>query len=139
MSCRKPTNAFVEFISDYKKEIKIGLTILIIILAIVTICVYAIPGCNRYATSLWFNAVGGDWIIVQISYDGTPINCWKLEDVSVTNESQSDGIAWKNSDGNMMHIAGWYNWTQVYNDNFAAAAKSLGVELDKIQNGKYLP
>lgn len=80
---------------------------------------------------------GGNWIIVQFGAGGLPFNCWKLEDVSVTNETHSDGIYWKAPDGHLVHISGWYNRVQVERGDWTGAAKALGVELNRCTGGAY--
>ena len=124
---------------DLKTFTKVGGVIVLIVIAIVAACVLFIPGCNRTATSVWAGATGADWIVVQYSYDGSPINCWKLKGVSVSNETQSDGVYWKDENGHLIHIAGWYNRVQVSGGRFEEAAELLGVDAKKITNGKYLP
>lgn len=80
---------------------------------------------------------GGDWVIAQYGFDGKPINCWNLRNVAIS--SHSDGIYWQDSGtGNLIHISGWYSRVQVSGNNHEAAAKVLGVELSKCQNGKYV-
>ena len=77
-------------------------------------------------------------MIVQYSNDGKPIACWKLNRVSVANESGSDGIYWlDDSSGNLVHISGWYNRVQISGGNWANAAKHLGVDDKLCDDGKY--
>jgi hypothetical protein len=60
--------------------------------------------------------------------DGKPIRCWKLKNASLSSESQSDGIYWKDTEnGNMMHIAGLYNYAQVRNGQWESAFRQLGL------------
>lgn len=80
---------------------------------------------------------GADWIIVQYKTDGSPINCWKLNGDSVSNEEHSDGIWWKSNDGHLVHISGWYNRVQVAGGNWDGAAAQLGVDVAKCGEGKY--
>ena len=95
-------------------------------------------GMQRGCSSFGAENFGSDWIVVQYGYNGDPINCWKLENVAITNESGSDGIYWKESaSGHLVHISGWYNRVQVKDGRFEEAAKLLGVELAKIGDGKY--
>ena len=75
---------------------------------------------------------------MQYGANGDPINCWKLMNVSITNEQSSDGIYWKEGSGHLVHISGWYNRVQVNGGRYEEAAKLLGVELPKITNGKYV-
>ncbi len=94
-------------------------------------------GLGRGCSSWQANNFGSDWIIVQYKFDGTPINCWKLNDVSVTNETNSDGIYWKDESGHLVHISGWYNRVQVQGGRYEEAAKLVGVDINLIGNGKY--
>lgn len=95
-------------------------------------------GMARSCSSEWAENVGADWIVVQLAANGDVINCWKLQNVSITNESQSDGIYWKdNTTSHLVHISGWYNRVQVKSGRYEEAAKLLGVDLAKITNGRY--
>ena len=94
-------------------------------------------GISRGCSSWYAGAAGANWIIVQYGFDGKPINCWKLQNVSVSNEEGSDGIYWKDESGHLVHISGWYNRVQVSGNNFKEAAELVGVDLSKIKNGKY--
>ena len=75
---------------------------------------------------------------MQYGFNGDPINCWKLQDVSISNEMNSDGIYWREGSGHLVHISGWYNRIQVSGGRYNEAAKLLGVDLEKIANGKYV-
>ena len=82
--------------------------------------------------------LGANWIVVQYRFDGTPINCWKLHDVGISNETQSDGIYWKDStSSSLVHISGWYNRVQVLTDDYRIAARLIGVDSGVCGNGKY--
>lgn len=94
-------------------------------------------GMTRSCSAFWAEEAGADWIVVQYGLDGKPFNCWKLESTSIANESGSDGIYWKEPSGHLVHISGWYNRVQVRGKQFDDAAKLLGVDVDRIQNGKY--
>jgi len=89
-------------------------------------------GCaslDRGCTSCMATEFGSDWIVVQLSaMDGKPIRCWRLNSASVVSEQNSDGIRWKDTDnGNMVHIAGFYNYVQVKNRQWGAAFRQLGL------------
>lgn len=109
---------------------------------IAVVLLFSCVGCagiQRSCSSFSAQNFGSNWIVVQYGYNGDPINCWKLENVSVANEDGSDGIYWKDSiTGHLVHISGWYNRVQVEGGRFEEAAKLLGVELSKIANGKYI-
>jgi len=104
-----------------------------ILFALVTGC----AGMNRGCSSDIATTFGADWLVTQIAADGHIVNCWALKDRSITNEHASDGIYWKDGDGNLVHISGWYNRVQVNNGNWKAAATSLGVEEGSCPGGRY--
>lgn len=95
-------------------------------------------GLSKDCTSCSATNFGADWIVVQYKFDGAPMNCWKLQDVSLESEEHSDGIQWK-AEGHMMHLAGWYNHIQVTDGNWESAAKHMGIDLSRCANGTYLP
>jgi hypothetical protein len=95
-------------------------------------------GFQRGCSSCTAQSFGSDWIVVQYAANGDPINCWRLQNVSIANETNSDGVYWKEGSGHLVHISGWYNRVQVDGGRFEEAARLLGVELSKITNGKYL-
>lgn len=100
-----------------------------------------LAGCaswERDCNSSVASSFGGDWIVLQYGFDGTPINCWKLTNTAITNEQGTDGIYWLDPGGHLVHISGWYNRVQVHNNDFAGAAKSIGIELDRCTGGKYV-
>jgi hypothetical protein len=94
-------------------------------------------GWQRDCNSSVASSFGADWIVLQYGFDGTPINCWKLTNTGITNEQGTDGIYWQDPAGHLVHISGWYNRVQVNNNDFAGAAKSIGIELDRCTGGKY--
>ena len=94
-------------------------------------------GWERDCNSSVASSFGADWIVLQYGFDGTPINCWKLTNTGITNEQGTDGIYWQDPAGHLVHISGWYNRVQVNNNDFAGAAKSIGIELDRCTGGKY--
>ena len=103
--------------------------------------VVLLAGCasmDRGCSSFSARNFGADQVVVQFRTDGTAFNCWKLHNVSVTNEENSDGIYWKDtSTGHLVHISGWYNRNQVSNGDFDSAAQLIGVDSAKCGNGKY--
>lgn len=107
-----------------------------------TLAALTVVGCagiNRSCSSCVAENFATDWIVLQYDFSGKPINCWKLSNTSITNEQSSDGIYWlDNSTKNLVHISGWYNRVQVERGAWKEAAKSIGVNLDKCKNGKYL-
>lgn len=99
--------------------------------------VFSCAGIERGCSSGCANHLGGDWIVVQYDMRGEPFACWKLYDVSMTNEKNSDGIYWLDAAGNLIHVGGWYNRVQVGNDAWGAAARSVGVILEYCRGGRY--
>jgi hypothetical protein len=101
-----------------------------------------IVGCaaqERSCASCNAETYGADWVVVQYRYDGAPINCWSLRNVSITNEPHSDGVYWLDPAGHMVHISGWYNRVQVGHGDFATAANAVGVDVNRCTNGTYAP
>lgn len=94
-------------------------------------------GVERDCSSWNAGAYGADWLIVQYRFDGTPVNCWQLHDVSVSNEQASDGIYWTGGGGHLVHISGWYNRVQVAGGDFPGASKVVGINLAACGGGKY--
>lgn len=99
-------------------------------------------GCaslNRDCSSCTASNFGANWIVVQYKNDGTPINCWKLKNTAIDNETNSDGIYWKDPhSSNLVHISGWYNRVQVVDGDWGSAAKSLNVKEDICNDGAYV-
>ncbi len=106
-------------------------------LAVLALALFGCAGLEKSCSSSVAETFGGDWIVVQFDMKGEPFNCWKMTNVSIDNEDRSDGIYWKNATGHLVHISGWYNRVQVKGGDFASAAKSLGVELAKCDDGWY--
>lgn len=95
-------------------------------------------GMERDCNSCNAGNFGADWLVVQYQFNGEPINCWKLNNVGISNETGSDGIFWLDSSTkHLVHISGWYNRVQVDHGDFDGAAKLLGVDLKLCKNGKY--
>lgn len=95
-------------------------------------------GCSREFSSWRATSFGSDWIVVQYQFDGQPMNCYQLHSTSISNEQGTDGIYWKDATrGHLVHLSGWYNRVQVAGGDFKSAAKMLGVDADKCNNGKY--
>jgi hypothetical protein len=110
----------------------------IVITAMLLILLSGCAGMRRGCSSFWATQAGADWIVVQYDFNMDPKCCWKLQDVSISNEPQSDGIYWKDSTtGHLVHVSGWYNRVQVEGGRYDEAAKLLGVDVSKITNGRY--
>lgn len=107
-------------------------------IAIIIFC-SGCAGISRGCSSCNATQFGSDWIIVQYDVYGNPFNAWKLQGESVTNESSSDGIYWKDTKtGHLVHISGWYNRVQVENGRFEEACELTGVKLEYVKNGRYI-
>jgi hypothetical protein len=96
-------------------------------------------GVGRSCSSWSASSFGSDWIVIKRGCSGEPTDCWKLKDVSVANEEHSDGVYWKDENGHLVHISGWYDRVQVAGGGFDGAAKAVGVDLARCPGGKYLP
>ena len=100
----------------------------------------ALTGCagfSRSCSSCNAESFGSDWVVLQYGYDGKPINCWRLHDVAITNEPQTDGIYWQSTSGHLVHISGWYNRVQVEGGDYVGAAKQLGIDMAWCGEGAY--
>lgn len=84
-------------------------------------------GCERGFADDNARRFGADWIVVQYDYTDAPFRCWRLEDVSVANEHNSDGIYWLAEGGNLVHLSGMYTRIQVENDNWAQGFAEIGL------------
>lgn len=107
------------------------------LIVVLAVALFSCIGLDNSCSSCTAQEFGADWVVVQFDMFGTPFNCWKMQNVSIKNEGQSDGIWWKNGSGHLVHISGWYNRVQVQNKDFANAAKNLGIDLNRCTDGKY--
>lgn len=81
--------------------------------------------------------MGSDWIVVQFDQSGRPFNCWKLHGAAVDN-NEGGNVDWKDpANGHLVHITGWENRVQVQGGDFTSAAKLLGIDAAKCDNGIY--
>jgi hypothetical protein len=95
-------------------------------------------GLDRGCSSWSAQSFGADWVVVQQRMtDGVAYNCWILQGVSISNETSSDGVYWKDGSGHLIHIAGQYARVQVNNSQFKTAARLIGVDADKCRGGVY--
>ncbi len=108
-------------------------------IALLSTLLLGCAGWSRDCSSSCASNFGGDWIIAQYRFDGTPINCWELRNTPVTNEGQTDGIFWQDKGGHLVHISGWYNRVQVQGERWEEAAATLGVDDTRCKNGVYRP
>jgi hypothetical protein len=96
-------------------------------------------GISRGCSGCYASSVGADWIVVQVDLEGRPFRCWELDNVSVANESQSDGVYWEESNGNLVHISGLYNRVQISGENWDEGFSTLGLtreECRRIRDGR---
>ena len=91
------------------------------------LCLLFLSSCaawSRGCSSCMAKKFGADWVVVELTEaDAIPYRCWELRGASVENEPASDGIYWKNNKGNLVHVAGSYDYVQVdggdWDDAFA--------------------
>lgn len=98
-------------------------------------------GCaaiSRDCSSCTASNFGGDWIVVQYRFDGSPTNCWMLKNTAIDNEENTDGIYWKSPDGHLVHISGWYDRVQVQGGDWKGASRQLNVDYDSCTEGAYV-
>jgi hypothetical protein len=98
-------------------------------------------GVERDCSSGCASDFGSNWIIVQMDAYGNPFRCWKLTNVSVSNENGTDGIYWLSGDGHLVHLSGFYNRVQVEGDWDTAFAE-IGLTEEtcrQIQRLRYNP
>lgn len=99
----------------------VGIAILIVIIFVVN----GPAGCSRQIDSWKASSLGADWLVVQYSQDGRVINYWKLENSSVGNEKESDGIYFTDGDGNVVHLSGHYVYVQVKDSSWEKTMKTF--------------
>jgi hypothetical protein len=112
---------------------KLHTTTVISIIVVLVVASFITFNVASYMT----RSESSDWIVVQYGCNGSPINAWKLQGVKVVDDGYSDGIYWHNEDGGITQIAGFHLRTQVRDGRFSETAEALGIELNRIQNGKY--
>jgi hypothetical protein len=105
--------------------------------ALLALLLVGCAGIQRDCSGCMASSLGSSWLIVQYGFNGQPYNCWRLENTAVDNEYNTDGIFWYEKSGHLVHISGWYNRVQVNNSDWKGAADSIGVELNKCQDGRY--
>lgn len=103
------------------------------LMGLMLLTVASCDGFARGCSSEMAENFGADWIVAQRKYDGSVLHCWRLKDVSITNEPGSDGIYWQGADGNLIHISGWYDRVQISGEKWVAGAASIGVALTECQ------
>lgn len=106
---------------------KLDKVVYVAALLLVTGC----AGWNRQCSSSCANNMGADWVVVQTDMDGRPFRCWTLNDVSVANEDNSDGIYWQSADGHLVHISNNYVRVQVDHGGFEGALAEIGMTTEQ--------
>lgn len=91
------------------------------------VLVFGCAGLGRDCSSCTASSFGADIVVVQMDAWGHPYRCWALQNVSLDNESQSDGIYWKSTSGNLLHISGHYNYVQVMNGDWDGAYREFNI------------
>lgn len=85
-------------------------------------------GIERNCDNSLSQSLGADWVVVELTEtDAVPYRCWELHGVSIGSEEGSDGIFWRNENGNMIHVAGSYDYVQVDDDNWTAAFREVNL------------
>ena len=86
-------------------------------------------GFKRDCAACWNRFDGADFVVVEVkSFDGTPYRCWELFDVAISSERSSDGIYWQDREtGNLVHVAGSYDYVEVQDGNWAAACAEVNM------------
>lgn len=108
-----------------EKNLTAGVIIGMILFAIIVVLLVVGPaGCYRSVCAWQAQAYGSDWLVIQYAQDGSVINHWELINTSVASESQSDGIQFPDTDGNMVHLSGHYVYAQVSGAQGMRVAKS---------------
>lgn len=112
------------------------------ILRLMLLGLVSCAGVEKDCAASCAQSVGADWVVVQYTMDGTPLRCWALDGVSISNEQQSDGIYWLSEDGNLVHLSGQYNMVQVEGNRWREAYAELGLTeevCEAIHNRRYAP
>jgi len=101
---------------------------LVFLLVLLGGCAYLDRGCSSCGAT----AFGADWVVVELTEAGAkPYRCWELKNTTITSETNSDGIYWKDSSSsNLIHVSGSYDYVQVKNGNWADAFKQLNLTRD---------
>lgn len=82
-------------------------------IVLVLFSIFPLKGCENMFYSWKASAFGTDWLVIQYSAVGSPINVWELRNKSIYPESQSDGIYFLDESSNVIHLGGNYLYVQV--------------------------
>lgn len=108
-----------------------------VLMTVFSVVLAGCAGMQRSCSVYRAERFASDWIVVQYGMSGI-INCWKLPNTSIANETGSDGIYWLDGNtGHLVHISGWYNRVQVSNGDWDRAAQLVGVDSAKCSDGVY--
>jgi hypothetical protein len=102
------------------KDTKILFSVLFLICLVIGILIGP-KGCERHVQSWQSSAYGSDWLVVQYSATGNPLNIWELKNKSIGNEASSDGIYFLDNDGNVVHLSGNYIYVQISGNGMDSA------------------
>ena len=70
------------------------------------------------------SAYGADWLVIESADDGTVVHYWELENRSIGNEKESDGIYFTDNSGFQVHLSGRYKYVQIHGKKWAEARKA---------------
>ena len=96
---------------------------------------FAIMGpaaCTRKVQAWKTGACGADWLVVQYSQDGGIIATWELDDKSIGNEENSDGIYFTDGHGNVVHLSGHYIYVELEDKKDEVRELLLGKEPETV-------
>jgi hypothetical protein len=103
-----------------KGQAELVVLLLITLLALM-IAIGGPAGCSRKFNSWTAESFGSNWLVIQYNQAGSPINIWELNNKSIGNELNSDGIYFVDNEGSVVHLSGHYMYIQV--TSFDAARK----------------
>ena len=108
--------------------------IVVVVVAVILLGIFLVigpKGCSRHYNAWVSDAYGADWLVVQYAMDGSIIAKWRLANKSIGNESNSDGIFFLDSSGNIVHLSGHYIYVRIAPYGGDAVRKKLLGEEDK--------
>lgn len=97
---------------DWKAKLVAFFLVVALICGVVFIIVGP-AGISRHFSSWKAEAYGSDWLVIQYTGMGKIQSHWELHGRSIGNEQASDGIFFKDDDGNIVHLSGHYMYIQV--------------------------
>jgi len=111
-------------------------TIIIVVIVVIIIAIFACSkGCQLQCSQFAVSYTGANWLVVQYSQDGGVIHFWKLKDVHVKSEENSDGIFFQSGNG-IVHLSGHYVYVQDWDEEiFDWFVTSRLTDKQKVQYG----